>query len=265
MRKQIFITGLIVTILSGCASWKVPRTLGELKSVNSYGYHPLDPLPLKVEYLNVNQPTSNIRILNALPDETMRLAIGKVNIQGGVTFSTASVGYEGSSYVVILDYIKFNTNSFGVKLDSSDRYGEELKASLTNSDNPDVIVPVYVGVGLRLTANITVKKGKVNLGNLFALGIEANSEKISGTLVVQTLGVSGENISSIIPMPSEINPTTIQNAIMALATIKSNLYDEKTIITPRVVGVYNNLGGGTETINGFISSMLQHPRPLYVP
>lgn len=267
MKKQIFITGLMVILLSGCATWKVPRTIGDPRNANTYGYHPLDPLPIKVEYLNEDQPISNIRILNALPDETMRLAIGQVNSQGGVTFSSASVGYEGSSYVVILDYIKFNTNSFGVKLDTSgtDRYGKELKASLTNSDNPDVIVPVYVGVGLRLTANITVNKGKVNLGNLFALGLEANSEKISGTLVVQTLGVSGENISSIIPMPSEINPTTIQNAIMALATIKSNLYDEKTIITPRVVGVYNNLGGGTETINGFISSMLQQPRPLYVP
>src|SRR5690606_25265695 len=140
----------------------------------------------------------------------------QINNQGGITFSSSSLGYEGHSYVVILDYIKFNTNSFGVKLDPTNN-SKELKASLTNSDNPDVIVPVYVGVGLRLTANITVNKGKVNLGNLFALGLEANSEKVSGTLVVQTLGVSGENISSVIPMPSEINPTTIQNAIMALA------------------------------------------------
>lgn len=264
-RQLLIITGLLLVLMTGCASWKLPKTLGDPKNANTYGYHPLDPLPIKIELLDEKQPISNARILNALPDETMRLAIGEVNSSGGISFSGATVGYKGKSYVGILDYIKFNTNSFGVMLDKDTITSNQLKASLTTTDNPDVIVPVYVGVGLRLTANITVKSGNVNLGNLFALGAEASSEKITGTLVVQTLGVSGENISAIIPMPSEINSTTIQNAIMALATIKSNLYDEKTKITPRVVGVYNNLGGGSETINGFISSMLQQPQPLLVP
>lgn len=266
MKKQLILSvALVLLMMCGCASWRLPNTLGDPNNAKIYGYHPLDPLPVKLEFLNDSIPISNKRILNALPDETMRLAIGEVNSSGGLSFSGATVGYKGRTYVVILDYIKFNTNSFGVKLENTGTVKSELKANLTNSDNPDVIVPVYVGVGLRLTANITVKSGKVNLGNLFALGGEASSEKITGTLVVQTLGVSGENISSIIPMPSEINPTTIQNAIMALATMKSNLYDEQTNISPRVVGVYNNLGGGSETINGFISSMLQQPRPLYVP
>jgi hypothetical protein len=65
-------------------------------------------------------------------------------------------------------------------------------------------------------------------------------------------------------MPSEINPTTLQNAIMALGAIKAKLYDQGTSINPRVVGVYNNLGGGQETINAFISILLEQPQELFL-
>jgi hypothetical protein len=60
-------------------------------------------------------------------------------------------------------------------------------------------------------------------------------------------------------MLAEISESTIQNAILALTSIKAKMYDTKTAITPRVVGVYNNLGGGEATINGFISLLLVEP------
>jgi hypothetical protein len=262
MKKVLLI---ILTIsLTGCATWKQPTTQGDPQNANNYGYHPMDPLPVEIKFKEVDNDTrtKKSRMLDALPDETMRLAVGQLNNSGGISFGTATTGYKGNQYVVILDYIKFNTESFGVKLNkATDKYSI---ASLTESSDADVIVPVYVGVGLRLTANITVLKGEVNLGNLFAIGGEASSEKISGTLIVQTLGISGKTISTSIPMPSEINSTTIQNAILALGTIKAVMYENDTKITPRVVGVYNTLGGGAETINGFISSILQKPKELYV-
>ncbi len=292
---------IILTInLTSCAIWKQPITQGDPQNANNYGYHPMDPLPVEIEFAEVNKDnmTKNSRILNALPDETMRLAVGQLNKSGGISFGTATTGYKGNQYVVVLDYIKFNTKPFGVTLDGSTnkRSTDPLTTKASNADavvldyikfnikpfgdgstnkrskdplttkasNADVIVPVYIGVGLRLTANITVSKGEVNLGNLFAIGGEASSEKISGTLVVQTLGISGKTVSTSIPMPSEINSTTIQNAILALGTIKAVMYENDTKITPRVVGVYNNLGGGTETINKFISSILQEPNILHI-
>jgi hypothetical protein len=124
-------------------------------------------------------------------------------------------------------------------------------------------VPVYVGVGLRLTANIKVNEGSVDLSNLFAIGAAAQAKQISGTLVIQTLGLSGVGVSSVLPMPSEINQTSIQNAIQSLGAIKAKMYDEGTLVTPRVVGVYNNIGGN-RTINGFISSILSEDLSLNV-
>ena len=263
--KRITILLTAACIIS-CASWRQPNTTtqGDPENANSYGYHPMDPLPVDIKFRNIGAgaPSKKTRVLNALPDETMRLAIGQVNHSGGISFGTASTGYKGNTYVVILDYIKFNTESFGVKLEKGNK--SYSVASLTQTKDADVIVPVYVGVGLRLTATISVLKGEVNLGNLFAIGGEASSEKISGTLVVQTLGISGKQVSSVIPMPSEINNTTIQNAILALGTIKALMYEADTNVTPRVVGVYNTLGGGRETINGFISSILQKPKELMV-
>lgn len=230
------------------------NTMGDPKNANSYGYHPLDPLPV---YPTIGKTD----FLEAMPDETIRIAVATVSRDGGLAFGPAKIGVEGKNYVVILDYIKFGTESFGVKLSEKDSKGERIATLVkaSQASEADVVVPVYIGVGLRLTADIYVRKGEVNLGSLFALGAAAKEEQISGTLVIQTLGVSGPEISGLIPMPGEISESTVQNAILSLASVKAKIYDSKTSITPRVVGVYNNLGGGETTINGFISSLLQQP------
>jgi hypothetical protein len=184
------------------------------------------------------------------------LAIGEVDGKGNVSFATAKLGYAGSSYIVILDYIKFDTKSLPVAL-HKDTAGHVLGFKPTDyTENPDAIIPVYVGVGLRFTATVTVNEGTVDLGNLFALGLAAESKKVTGTLVIQTLGISGKDISSLIPMPSQINTTTIQNAIMSLASIKTKIYDDSIDLNPRVVGFYNNIGGGEATVQKFITSAL---------
>jgi hypothetical protein len=198
-----------------------------------------------------------VKILDAMPDETMRIAVGTITGNSGISFGPAKTGIEGKNYVVVLDYIKFCTSSFGVMIVEDDETKQRVATIVEKSAGADIVVPVYIGVGLRLTANIYIKKGSVDLGSLFALGIAAKAEQITGTLVIQTLGVSGPEISGLIPMPGEISETSIQNAILALASIKAKIYDIKTNITPRIVGVYNNLGGGEDTINGFISSLLQ--------
>ncbi|EGN75560.1 hypothetical protein A28LD_1173 [Idiomarina sp. A28L] len=252
MRRLSLVLVFVVGVLTGCSSVSFP--IDDATGQNNFGYHPLDPLPV-----HVGIPQGEV--LNALSDETMRLAIGTFTQEGGLSFGPAKLGVQGNNYVVILDYIKFSTDSLPVLVSSSPVDGKRV-ATLVSEGNEELatnVVPVYIGVGLRLTANIYVKKGELDLSSLFALGVAARAEQVSGTLIIQTLGVSGQEISSLIPMPSEISESSIQNAMLALASIKVKMYDENTQITPRVVGVYNNLGGGQTTINGFISSLLQRP------
>lgn len=256
MRIIYSVVCLIILLLGGCASWSIPATPGDPTLAQSFGYTPIDSLPVNIFPADATREQK----LQALPDETMRLAIGQVDRNVGVSFGPATAGVAGNSYVVILDYTKFTTQSFGVKKSPSEN--EELSITVTtdvDAEDVNFVVPVYVGVGLRLTAHVTVKEGTVDLGNLFALGVAAQSKQISGTLVIQSLGLSGEGVSPLIPIPSEINPTTVQNALMAIGAIKAKIYDGNITVVPRVVGVYNNLGGGQETINGFISTILQRP------
>lgn len=244
---------LVSVLFVGCTTqFTVPDTLGDPKNAKNYGYHPLDPLPI-----NLSNGTSSP--LEVLPDETIRIAVGTISGDGGIAYGPAKIGAEGKNYVVILDYIKFGTDSIGVTISDKDTKGNRVAMRAIESSKANAIVPVYIGVGLRLTANVYIKKGNVDLGSLFALGVAAKAEQVSGTLVIQTLGVSGPEISGLIPMPGEISEATIQNAILALASIKAKMYDHKTSISPRVVGVYNTLGGGEQTINGFISSLLETP------
>lgn len=118
-----------------------------------------------------------------------------------------------------------------------------------------VIVPVYVGVGLRMTASIKSKRAGVSLSGLTALAAEAEAGNISGSLVVQTLGITGKPVSAALPLPSELNQTTVQNAIMAIGTIKATLDEPDVRLSPRVVGIYNPIGGGQQVVSGIISTL----------
>jgi hypothetical protein len=266
--RLIFLLLLSVVFVNGCVSLGLPDTAGDRKFASSYGYHPIDPLPVWFSYYDKVSETekqyakkiSEATVLKVLPDETMRIAIGQVQGDGSITYGPAKVGLAKNSYVVILDYIKFTTNWVGVDITGI----EGSKKVLVNRTDPKIRVPVYIGVGLRLTANVYVIEGSVDLGSLVALGAAANAKQVSGNMVVQTLGISGENVSGMLPMPSEINTSTIQAAILSLGAIKAKMYDGKTNIRPRAVGVYNNLGGGRETIDSFIDALLKDGAWLYL-
>jgi hypothetical protein len=265
MQLQFLLFLFLCLFTPGCKSkFTVPDTLGDPSNAPSYGYTPLDPLPVIVKIPAGQARPTTQTLLDLMPDETMRLAIGRVDGSGSITFGPASAGVAGSSYVVVLDYIKCDTSQVGLK--KTERAEGAAEYSLATSGNtPDIILPVYVGVGLRLTANVRIVEGSVDLANLLAIGAAVKSKRASGTLVIQTLGLTGEGVSTAIPIPSELNETTIQNALIAMGAVKAKTYHEKTLVTPRVVGVYNSVGGGQETVNGLVSTLLERPIELYLP
>jgi len=125
-------------------------------------------------------------------------------------------------------------------------------------------IPVYVGVGLRLTADIQVLTGTVNLSSLTSIAASVEAKSATGSLVVQTLGITGSQVSTSLPLPSEINQTTVQNAILALGGIKAVVATaEKGItVTPRVTGIYLPVDNGTqELVNRLVSELARSPIP----
>lgn len=76
MRRLFLI--IAVMVLSGCSA--VSFNIDDESGQHNFGYHPLDPLPVQVD-----MPQNEI--LNALSDETMRLAIGTFTREGGLSFA----------------------------------------------------------------------------------------------------------------------------------------------------------------------------------
>lgn len=281
------------TATSGCTALKLPESLGEQQS--SYSYIPLDPLPV-AEKSRCGGETQLKGVLESLPDQAVRIAVGQYNASGTLVFGPGTVGVVGKSYQIVLDYISVDTANVPVYIkrylpdqELPDKEGrlvsvydntiagrtvyriyrdpEQNKSASARMLVPErekqgfeqVIVPVYVGVGLRLTASVTVTQGTANLSSLGAIAADAEAGKLTGSLIVQTLGITGKSVATSLPLPSELNQTTIQNAILSLGSIKAVLYDQSTVISPRVVGIYNPIGGGQEVVNGIISVLSNQP------
>ncbi|MEM6644113.1 MAG: hypothetical protein AAF616_14125 [Bacteroidota bacterium] len=129
-------------------------------------------------------------------------------------------------------------------------------------------IPTYIGIGLRLTANVTVLNTEAELSSIGAIASEVEARNAVGRMTIQTLGITGKNVSSTLPIPSEINETTVQNALLAIGSVKALLHDSATIITPRVVGFYNNISGTSEVVNDLIAEVTKSNtgwnRPCYI-
>ncbi len=266
-RRQLLLIPicLLSAFLAGCCSTG-SQTAGELaRASKTPGYKPLDPLPVEFE-LNSDPKL----LLASLPDETMRLATGFDYAGAGVTYGPIQTGVEGSNYVVVLDYIKYTTAHVLLSRERGTNSSGKAQYKLaTEHDQADVVIPVYVGVGVRMEASFTVLRGRVNIGTLAAVSAAAEAGSIQGRLVLQTLGLSGPSISSAMTIASDLNPVTIQNALISLGTVKSKMYDSilsksDTRAYPRAVAIYDTIGGGSDTINQVISLLLKEPLYLDV-
>jgi hypothetical protein len=145
-----------------------------------------------------------------LSNQYATISTSKAEASGTIKYLNAGITAEAGSYRVILDYMKY-------RLDQ----------------RPDGFV--RVGVGLRLTAKIQTTKENLDLGSLVAVGFAAKAGSVRGTLEVECIGINSDEITLLFPTPSQIDETTIQKALEAVASIKSKINDPKTKLDPQEV------------------------------
>jgi hypothetical protein len=236
-------------------------------------------------------------ILDALPDVSVRFAVASVEGGGALAFGPAKVTAEGRSYRAVLDYVNVDAvpvpfyarklvraKSGGVAsnrgilaaLDPAEEvvsyearvyYGnpnDETPLSWVRDGFDPITVPVYVGIGMRLTADIRAIKGGITLASLAAIASEAQANALSGTLTVQTLGVTGSSVATSLPLPSKLDQTTVENGIMALGSSRALIYgdDSATRKTARIVGLYSPVTPDPRLIN-LMYSQLASNRPSW--
>ena len=298
---RILVLFSVVAMLGGCATTFSPKTVAEKES--GYTYVPIDPFAVQTVPGDscTDTPQEKAKgygtLLQSLPDNAVRMLIERFNASGTVTYGPAKLGAKGESYRVTVDYINADTinmpvwiaktmvekasgevhyvNPFGPPGDTYQKDSEEYKITRERPTEVEINnyvefnIPVYVGIGLRVTASIDVVGASANISGIGVIGAEAEAEKLKGSLIVQTLGVNGKSIAAALPIQSELNRTTAQNAIVAVGSIKALLYADETVVSPRVVGIYLPFPGGKPLVNALISELSKKrvlwPRPCLVP
>ncbi|MCQ6958583.1 hypothetical protein [Mucilaginibacter aquariorum] len=298
---NIILIFVVFISLTSCDLVKKGADLKELnknaneKTLSMIGYQPIDPI--QVSHVNNSKDTISLNsLLSNFPNEATRIAVGEITQNGSTSFGPFSIARTGRSYSVILDYIKYTTNSLsvtysearqprkigdstylrleqrlqtaygavsGISNELIGKYNNGKHVDTTEFKNVKIKLPVYIGVGLRIQASITVLGDSVNLSSLYSIGAAASQHKLSGTLIIQTLGISGEDISPLMPLPDQINESTIQAAMQSLATIKSKIYNkDRIIISPQVVAF--KLSFSIDKAKDLIEAALQSNPPEIV-
>jgi hypothetical protein len=231
MKKIIVIAAVL--LLAGCASIHNKEAASSEKYL---GYQTIDPIPVdKVMFYEKtnNQPPcqssgqmkevywaeiNDTDIRGLLPLQSAEVSVSKSDISGKVSYLAAAVSGEAGSYTVVMDYMKYRVED------------------VVDDDN-EYIGSARIGVGLRIKAVVVTEKVNVDFGSLLAIGLEAKQGSLKGGISVDVIGIDSESVTNLIPLTSEIDQTSIQSALQALASIKTKIYDDKTKLTPHLVAI----------------------------
>ncbi|MCE5239397.1 hypothetical protein LLH23_13030 [bacterium] len=151
-------------------------------------------------------PTS-VDVLKCLAVHTVAVTTETAKKGGGIEFIFGGVSGEKESIKVTQDYVNYRT-----MLIENHKY--------------------RVGIGLRVVATFVTKKGGFDLSNIFNVGISASSEQASGQIGFYVLGITGADVTSLIPAPAPLTRDSVTSAITTIAVLKSKIYDPATVILP---------------------------------
>ncbi|WP_433764869.1 hypothetical protein [Flavobacterium ginsenosidimutans] len=253
MKKFYFLVFLQTFWLISCSSKaplynvanKTDKTIQNavLDSIKNFGYVPIDPMPIETyDYRGFFNVTNN-KYLDEMTDETILVATGTYDSNGTVTFGPIASTITGQKYIAILDWIKYTTLPQSIIRNKSGKIESYEKNSLDKTKTVGNSIPVYAGIGLRIQANFIATSSNLDVNGIFGLAGNYNSSNFKGSLIIQSMGISGKSVN--LPLPSDINPTSIQNALMSISSIRALVYtsENKDLkITPRIVGFYNTVG-----------------------
>jgi hypothetical protein len=158
---------------------------------------------------------TNAQANTELDIERTFVSVVKLTADGKITFASAKLSGEPGKYETVLDYGKFRVET-------------------TKEEKPR---SVRVGVGVRVVAKLTTTKADIDIGSIFAIGLAAKAGYLKGQIEVLKIGIDSPELSLILPPPAEINDTSLQDALQAVAAIRAKLYDQNTKIRPYVLAV----------------------------
>ena len=228
---------LVVTLsLSGCAIRSGPP-INPIDpdlyvSGSVYTYQPLNPTTVwfDEESVDITSPKFRQALLRDLDTETVRISLSRIGGSASANIAVVGTSVEGESYALVIDYIKYLTSNREVSTESRIEGGKTVAESYSGH------IPMYTGIGLRIRAEFTALESGLNISGLPALAIAASSNSVNGRLTVQTLGITGSEVTGLMPIISDISIASIQTAVQSVAAIKAKIYEDSTVVYPKIVG-----------------------------
>lgn len=234
MRRSIF---LLLLFLCGCTSFVPTKDVlaNDIQSATKGEYIAIEPLPTdsfisyassckdktkctnkkEIGYTVFWKDMSNKEINDKLSIEESSSTIEKINADGSLTILNSKFSGEAGRYKVTFDYGKFTHLNYG-------------DSNSTCTDDGWF----RVGVGVRLVSEVVTKKGNIDIGNIFALSSGVKAGDITGSVKIQKIGINSKSLNMIIPPPTDISDASLQVAMQAMTTIRAQLYDTETKLTP---------------------------------
>lgn len=221
----------LILLLAACASHTpLPESFAGNANNLKNEYFPIEPLIAKsqVEISENGQiiakdirVLSNTEKLAYLGDTRVVVTLAKVTGSGELSYLTGKITADKGKYVAFMDYANF--------------FIDDL------TDGQDVIGRARVGVGLRLVARVATKKRGIDLGSILKIGFAANKSELSGELEVRAIGVTSKEIQNLLPgsLPN-LDESSIQRALEAMAAVKTKIYNSETSVQPRIMAVALN-------------------------
>jgi hypothetical protein len=221
----VFLVGLL-----GCgpATTTVDRAVLNLPGPQGYvDFIPQDPQPSPtVTYYDASgqQVTKawaqlkNAEIQRILSDTHAQISVAKLDANGQATYLVSKASFSLGTYRVIMDYCEYVTE------DVKDPGGETIGQG-------------RVGVGLRMTADVSTMAANVDLGSLLALGVAASTNRIRGTMTVDSIGIRIAGNAGPILTNATIDETSIQKTLESIAVIQSKIADDTTMLDPQLLAV----------------------------
>ncbi|MDD0986615.1 hypothetical protein [Pseudomonas shahriarae] len=145
--------------------------------------------------------------------------IQKRDTSGGLTYIGNSAKIGKGTYIITFDYVNSTVQEIS--------FNGRAKPALGQ-----------IGVGLRITAEVTTLTNDVEIGGLIPLGIAFNDRKVNGNLRFKAFGLSNDKVASLIPVDKQVlDISGIQKAFEAAATVRLLIGLDETTLEPHLIGV----------------------------
>lgn len=201
---------------------------------------------------------------DAFPDITSRFAIANLTLDGKVNYGPVGITAKNQQYRASVDYASTDVVPIKMWIRKTSNGFEATRIQPTQDVNDyyESTIPVLIGVGFRVTAEFIVTKGKAEVAGLSIIGASASADRLRGTMMVEAIGVSGEALAAAIPLPSRLDQTTVESAILALGAGRASMYSgaasDRTSVRPRVVGMLSP-GSNSALVNVIQAELVSAP------